>query len=135
MYVCMYACMSCHVMSCHVMSCHVMSCHVMSCHVVSCCVVLCYVVLCCVVLCCVVLCCVVLCYVMLCYVMLCYVTVCYMTRTKAPFIWRKLAPDRRDLLLQSLSAATMNARSPSFFFDDIKQGRCRNDFCGSVTSR
>ena len=61
---------------------------------------------------------VMLCYVKLCYVMLCrlcYVTVCYMTRTKAPFIWRKLAPDRRDLLLQSLSAATMNARSPSFF--------------------
>ena len=26
--VCMYVCMSCHVMSCHVMSCHVMSCHV-----------------------------------------------------------------------------------------------------------
>ena len=66
----------------------------------------------------VMLCYVMLCYVKLCYVMLCrlcYVTVCYMTRTKAPFIWRKLAPDRRDLLLQSLSAATMNARSPSFF--------------------
>ena len=26
MYLCVYVCMSCHVMSCHVMSCHVMSC-------------------------------------------------------------------------------------------------------------
>ena len=36
MYVCMYVCMSCHVMSCHVMSCHVMSCHVMSCYAMFC---------------------------------------------------------------------------------------------------
>lgn len=64
--------------------------------------------------------------------MLCYVTLCYVTivRTKAPFVCGKLAPDRRDLLLQSLSAATMKARSPSVFFDDVKQGRCRNDFAG-----
>ena len=65
-------------------------------------------------------------------VLLCYVTLCYVTivRTKAPFVCGKLAPDRRDLLLQSLSAATMKARSPSVFFDDVKQGRCRNDFAG-----
>ena len=56
--------------------------------------------------------------------MLCYVTLCYVTivRTKAPFVCGKLAPDRRDLLLQSLSAATMKARSPSVSFDDVKQG-------------
>ena len=60
--------------------------------------------------------------------MLCYVTLCYVTivRTKAPFVCGKLAPDRSDLLFQSLSAATMKARSPSVFFDDVKQGRCRS---------
>ena len=39
--------------------------------------------------------------------------------------------------LQSPTKATMKAhvQSPCVFFDDIKQGRCRNDCCRSVTSR